>query len=133
MLASMQRCRRVEQIVNTGPQQLRVFLDLCVVKCNSFLFYFVFSKLKLMRVQFPLYFTGVMQMQTRFKITKTNNNNKNNNRTAPPSLSPSPPQTMRLPSSFLYNTWESSVSVHHAPLTYIEIVSPSLPYTTFIF
>jgi hypothetical protein len=51
---------QVEQIVNTAPQQLRVFLDLCVVKCKSFLFRFHFSKLKLVRVKFPLCFTGVM-------------------------------------------------------------------------
>ena len=64
MLASMQRCRRVEQIVNTGPQQLRVFLDLCVVKCKSFLFYFHFSKLKLMRVKL-LYISLVLWLDSR--------------------------------------------------------------------
>ena len=42
----MQRRRRVGQIVNTGPQQLRVFLDLCVFKWNLFIL-FPFSKLNL--------------------------------------------------------------------------------------
>ena len=34
----MQRCRGVGQIVNTGPQQIGVFLYPCVVKFNSFSF-----------------------------------------------------------------------------------------------
>ena len=39
----MQRRRRVGQILNTGPQQLRVFLDLCVVNYEAFIYIYFYQ------------------------------------------------------------------------------------------